>query len=294
MFDHQETGLLAFQKLIVDADDLGTNPQTLAKLLDVIDNKSVEADKLLPIVEPDMGLTSNLLRLCNSPFYGIRHEVGSVREALVQIGNVPFAKMAFVVSMKKMLQRDLPSYQITMDQAWRHGLMTAIGAAAIMKVIGRPEQSDRAFTAGILHDCGKLLLDHELSGLVAGIPNVDGHISVKMERELTGFDHAEAGAVIMDHWNFPPLLVHAVRCHHNPRCAGEYSEVAMAVHVADKISHLKTLGVEYDSTAKTSAYDELIAFGIAVEDLVVIYDLLPNDTDDMMSLALRGKVMPRN
>ena len=98
----------------------------------------------------------------------------------------------------------------------------------------------------------------------------------------------------MDHWNFPPLLVHAIRCHHDPRCAGEYSEVAMAVYVADKISHLKTLGVEYDSTAKTSAYDELIAFGIAVEDLVVIYDLLPNDTDDMMSLALRGKVMPRN
>jgi len=289
-----DIGLLAFQELIVDAEDLGTNPKTLATLLNAIENRTVEADRLLPIVEPDMGLTSNLLRLCNSPFYGLRREVGSVREAMVQIGNVPFAKMAFVVSMKQMLQRDLPAYQITMDQAWRHGLMTAIGASYIISVMGQPEQSERAFTAGILHDCGKLLLNSELKGLTAGIPNVEGSIPVELERELTGFDHAEAGAVIMDHWGFPPLLVHAIRCHHNPSCAGQYCDVAMAVFVADKISHFKTLGVEYDSTAETSPYDELIAFGFDAEVLVALYDLLPEDTNDIISQALLGKVVPQS
>lgn len=284
--------MLAFQEIIVTGDGLGTNPRSLSALVEVLEDPASGADLLLPIVELDMGLTAELLRFCNSSFYGRRHEIGTVREALVLTGNLAFSRIALMASMKQMLQRDLPAYQLTMDQVWRQGLMTAIGAAHIVEVLGHPEQRDRAFTAGLLHDCGKLLLDQELAGSTPRVQNVDGQIPIEVERAVTGFDHAEAGAVIMDHWGFPPLLVHAVLCHHKPRQAGMHGDVATAVFIADQLGHLRNMGVAFDAEVVDSPYDELVALGVEVGDLVALYDMLPDGDDDLTALALDVRSAP--
>jgi len=280
--------VLAFQELIVNAEGLGARPDAIAELLHILEEPTVEAGRLLPLVQRDIGLTSRLLRTCNSPLYGLRREVGSVREALVLMGNRSFARMAFLLCVEDVLRRDLPAYGVSKDDFWRHGLMTAIGAAHVIDRLGRPEERDRAFTAGLLHDCGKILLACDLDGLTDDVPNVDGHIPVEVERDLVGFDHAEAGCVIMDHWGFPPLLVHAIRCHHNPDCAGRWRDVALAVDVADTVAHLKALGVTYDPDAPAAEHDML--FGLGVDPAIVreLEEIIPDGQEDAMADALKG------
>lgn len=280
--------MLAFQELIVNAEGLGARPDAIAELLHILEDPTVEAGRLLPLVQRDIGLTSRLLRTCNSPLYGLRREVGSVREALVLVGNRAFARMAFLLCVEDVLRRDLPAYGITKDDFWRHGLLTAIGAAHVIDRLGRPEERDRAFTAGLLHDCGKILLDCDLEGLTDGVSNVDGHIPVEVERDLVGFDHAEAGCVIMDHWGFPPLLVHAVRCHHNPDSAGVWRDVALAVDVADTAAHLKILGVTCGED--DPAEDCGLQAGRGVDPAVIreLEEILPDDQDEAMADALHG------
>lgn len=280
--------MLAFQELIVHAEGLGARPDAVAELLRILEDPTVEAGRLLPVVQNDIGLTSRLLRTCNSPLYGLRRQVGSVREALVLMGNRSFARMAFLLCMEDVLRRDLPAYRITRDSFWRHGLMTAIGAAHVIDRLGRSEERDRAFTAGLLHDCGKILLARDLEGLTEGVPNLNGHIPVEIERDLTGFDHAEAGCVMMDHWGFPPLLVHTIRCHHHPDAAGRWRDVALAVEVADTMAHIRALGLRCDEESPCAAYDKLMGLGLDVGIVRELEELLPSGPEDVLADALRG------
>ncbi len=87
--------MISFQQLISHADKLGVHPEAMQTLMNVMDDPVVDAETLLPIVEKDMGLTANLLSICNSPIYGMRREIGSVREALVLLGNFAFAASRF-------------------------------------------------------------------------------------------------------------------------------------------------------------------------------------------------------
>lgn len=280
--------MLAFQELIVNAEGLGARPDAIAELLRILEDPAVDAGALLPLVQRDIGLTSRLLRTCNSPLYGLRREVGSVREALVLMGNRAFARMAFLLCMEDVLRRDLRAYGIDKDAFWRHGLMTAIGAAHVVDRLGRPEERDRAFTAGLLHDCGKILLACDLEGLTDGLAVPDGHIPVDVERDLTGFDHAEAGCVIMDHWGFPPLLVHAVRCHHDPESAGAWFDVALSVDAADTVARLKTRGVACDAEEAPPELRRLHGLGVDPRILRELAILIPDEDDDALADALVG------
>ena len=191
--------------LIAAAPGVAARPEAVMSLMEIIDDPVVEVGRLVPIVERDPGLTAGLLKLCNSPIYNFKRRIGSPREALVLVGNLTFARMCFTLSMQPVLTRDLPAYALGLDQLWRHCLGTAYGAAFLIKAGGRGELRDRAFTAGLLHDIGKLVLDASIGEVVCG-PGAEARgkrsarsrnhprITTDIERRQTGFDHAEAGA----------------------------------------------------------------------------------------------------
>ena len=240
----------SLQDLIAAAPGVSARPESVVSLMEIIEDPVVEVTRLLPIVERDPGLTAGLLKLCNSPIYNFKRRIGSPREALVLVGNMTFARMCFTLSMNPVLDRDLPGYSLGMDQLWRHCLGTAYGAAFLVKAIGQGELRDRAFTAGLLHDIGKLILDVNIGEVIFDPTVVNGRrefvrrknrlrITQDIERCQTGFDHAEAGAGLLESWDFPPQLVDAVRWHHDPSQA-DNQRLAKAIQVADKVVRFST------------------------------------------------------
>ncbi len=231
----------SLQNLVESAPGLSARPDSIISLLEIIEDPTVDVDKLLPIVEHDPGLTAGLLKLCNSPLYNFKRRIGSPRDALVLVGNITFARLCFTLSLEPVLHNDLPGYDLDLDDLWKHSLTTAYGAAFLVKTIGLGDLRDRAFTAGLLHDIGKLVLDHGLAG--ASEEN-NGNITMETERDCTGYDHAEAGAALLESWDVPEQVVAAVRWHHDPLKAGEYKRLALAVSVANQVGnfaiHLRT------------------------------------------------------
>ena len=220
--------MASLQELLSVAPGITARPDSMLSLLEIIDDPLVEADKLVPIIERDPGLTAGLLKLCNSSLYNFKRRIGSPRDALVLVGNLTFARLCFTLSLEPVLHRNLPGYDLDLDSLWQHSLGTAYGAAFLVNAMGPSRLRDRAFTAGLLHDIGKLMLEPSLAG---------GGITREMEVARTGHDHAEAGAALLDSWQIPYDVIAGVRWHHEPQQAGEHGRLALAVHIADRVSH---------------------------------------------------------
>ena len=245
--------MTSLQDLVVAASGVDARTDSLVSLVDIIDDPMIDARRLVPIVETDPGLTAALLKLCNSSIYNFQRRIGSPREALVLVGNLTFARLCFALSLEPVLRRNLPGYGLDLDELWKHSLTTAYGAASLVRAMGQSELRDRAFTAGLLHDIGKLVLDPELVRLGTGSADVFaeaepgenpefqedpdiGLFTCETERRLTGYDHGEAGAALLESWDLPEQTISAVRWHHDPERAGAHETLAHALFVADKVS----------------------------------------------------------
>ncbi len=225
--------------LVAAAGGPSTRPDSILSLMEIIEDPLVDARKLLPVVSSDPGLTAGLLKLCNSPLYGFKRRIGSSSEALVLVGNLTFARLCFTLSLEPVLHKDLPGYELDIDTLWQHSLATAYGAAFLVKAAGLSSLRDRAFTAGLLHDIGKLALDDVLSnGEQDQSGDRIGRVTRDFEVARTGHDHAEVGAALLDSWNLPEAIIEAVRWHHEPLAACAGAKLPAAVHVADKVSHV--------------------------------------------------------
>ncbi len=273
------------KELIAGTHELAALPQTTARLLELVEEPDVEASRLLRVIELDPALTANLLKLCNSAYYGRRREAGTVGEALLVLGTRTVVTLAFATSMGKVLRGDLNGYGMAKDDLWRHALAVACGAATIVADEGREELRDRAFTAGLVHDIGKLLLDRilargmEWEPLVAGPPEW-----LEVERQVAGFDHAEAGAALADHWRFPEALVEAIRAHHEACPPGAPLDLAAAVRAADAVAAAIGVAGVGRGDAPAPALESLGELGVAPVVLRHVAAILPAQLDELTGL----------
>jgi putative nucleotidyltransferase with HDIG domain len=260
--------------LIAATPELAAMPATSARLLQLLEEPDAPVDDLVGVIEKDPGLTANLLKLSNSAYYGLRREVGSVRDALVQMGNRTVVTLAFAASMGRLLQVPMTAYRLPRGQLWRHTLAVGLLATRLVPADTDASRRNRVFTAGVMHDIGKLLLDRPLRDCLEQLPpNPDYTKLVLAERQILGFDHAQAGAALAEAWNFPEDLVQVIASHHTPAPPGSLTAV---VHAAD----LLVSRHGYDGGAP-QVVDEQLALALAAAELT------PEDADQIGGQALR-------
>jgi putative nucleotidyltransferase with HDIG domain len=281
--------MLSFQELVDHADNLGVHPETMAMLVEAMEDPTVGSEKLLPVVETDPILTARMLRIVNSPVYGMRREVDSTREALVRLGNVAFCRLVFLISTEQLMLDDLKAYDITGSEFRKHSLAVALAASRLASVLGHPEKRAQAFTAGMLHDCGKLLLDSSIVGRVPFLAQGGhGRIDPAVEIAFTGYDHGKAAAGLLSYWGLPQTIVQAVRCHHNHNVAGDYSSLAGLVWAADMIVHLARDGAVLDPDNPASPYQMFLDQGMSPIIVQQVIDSIPVDELELISQAAKS------
>lgn len=273
----------SLQDLIASAPGLSARPDSIISLLDIIEDPEVDVKKLLPIVEHDPGLTAGLLKLCNSPLYAFKRRIGSPRDALVLVGNLTFARLCFTLSLEPVLHNELPGYDLDLDNLWKHCLATAYGAAFLVKSIGLSDLRDRAFTAGLLHDIGKLVLNEELAGQSA---DKEESMSMELERDYTGFDHAEAGGALLDSWDVPEQVVAAVRWHHDPLQAGEHKRLALAVAVANEVGHFAIKLRTGSSAVEKWVQKTFDSSAFPLDQISILAGTMADKNQNILALAL--------
>lgn len=218
------------QKILAAIDALPPLPAVAIRVMEVAQDPKSSASDLALVVSSDPGLSGRLLRVVNSAAYRRSREITSVQEALVTLGFVQARNMAISGAIAGAYSPDALNALFRIEVFWRHSIAVAFKAA---EFAGKSRRLDvpSAFTAGILHNMGRLAMYYaDPAGLDQAIAEAiaRGVLLEDVESELLGADHAEVGGILARRWKLPADIQDAVARHHS--AAGD--EVSLAGVVA--------------------------------------------------------------
>ncbi len=232
------------KNLIKKTGGIPSLPEIIQKVNRTVSDDNATADQLGKIIEKDQALTSKVLRLANSSYYGLSRHVDSISRAITILGFNSVSSMALAVSVGGMFAGKGREGSIALTDLWEHSLACGIGAKAVMDNV-QNSSTDKAFLGGILHDVGKVLINmkfqQEQKAVISSVCG-GGIKLLDAERQILGFTHAEIGAIMGELWNFPKDIVETVRYHHRPLSARISRDTVCAVHMGNEIVKAMGLG----------------------------------------------------
>jgi putative nucleotidyltransferase with HDIG domain len=229
---------LALQPDMVHAKvrSLPALPQAVMELRAALKREDVAVDELARTISHDQALTAKTLRLANSSFYGVAGRVASIRDAINILGLRTVATVATTAMVISSFDRTACS-GFDFDAFWRHAIATALCAQSLAQATRLDPEA--AFTAGLLHDVGRLALaTHfplEMGQTLAWAARYDV-FTLEAEQLMLGTDHTVVGGLIAGHWHFAPEIADAIQRHHAVPTQPRASLVDL-IHVADNITH---------------------------------------------------------
>ncbi|MBW2107818.1 MAG: HDOD domain-containing protein [Deltaproteobacteria bacterium] len=265
-------------------------PGVLERALRVLDDPEASVGEVIGIVEHDQAITANVLRLCNSAYYGVSRKVRSLREALVLLGNAQLREVLLAGTLVKFLGTAVRGYDLAGGQLWRHAVATGLMARVISKRVYGTEPPS-LFTAALLHDIGKVVLsefvDQYLDKIMA-LVEAGQHSFSEAEGTLLGINHAQVGADVAESWNFPDEIVIAIRWHHSPERASGDNGTTRMVHLANILTVSVGIGVGADGLSCRGKQEVMESFGLKSRDLqevmMTFYDTF-RQAQEMLGLA---------
>ena len=238
---------VAVDQMLDGLEAIGTVPTSVAQIFGLINDPRSGAGDFERVVRPDVGLTANLLRCANSVFYRGSREITSVKDAINRMGMRRVFEVAASASFVKAIPAKLTGYGLSAESYWRHSVAVAVLADRIGRQVGFT-YPDLAFTAGLLHDLGKVVVASFLTGSPHSPVDLPegGLSSVEVEREVLGIDHAELGELLTVRWNLPKEISGAARWHHASQGAptATLRYLSTVVQVADAAAHAAGHGAE--------------------------------------------------
>lgn len=237
------------EEILEQARSLPSLPLAAVRVIQLVQNPHVSVGDLRTTIEYDPGLTSNILRMANSPVYKGAGEIASVRDALVRLGTRTVLQLVVSVAVVPVARRPVAGYDLSAGDLLRHAIGVAVGTDLLANRLSMTAPQ-HAYTAGLLHDLGKVALGTFLEVDAKPIRQLafeKGMPFEQAESAVLGTDHAEVGAELLKSWNVPPCIVDVVRWHHEPEnFTGEDTSALDLVHVADIIGQLSGVGLGTD------------------------------------------------
>jgi len=232
--------MLRPQELVDCIESLPSLPAATTRLASLIHDPTAGAPQFVEVIKPDIGLTTSILRLCNSAFFGLSREITSIQQAITLLGSERIFELAMSSSMAEMLRDVIAGYQMEARTFWLHSV--AVGVLVDRFSDRLPiVKPDLAFISGLLHDVGKLAIGLYLEDHAGELlDRVKNHRTslIGAERELLGTDHAEIGAQLAACWRMPEAIYWSAMWHHSPTIAPSTANSTLIdlVHLADCVA----------------------------------------------------------
>jgi len=224
------------RELVSKLESLPTLPTLYADLIHELDKDEPSVARIGQLVSEDMALTAKILQLVNSAFFGLSGQVSSATNAVGLLGLDIIKALILSTHVLSKFQTDLLNVT-DVEYLWKHSL-TVAGYAKAIALMEKANQRavDECFTAGLLHDLGKLILASAMNGKYGEVLSrirEKGTNLVAAEIEVLGCSHAEVAAYLMSLWGLPDNVIEGVAWHYHPSesAKSEFSTVA-TTHVA--------------------------------------------------------------
>jgi HD-like signal output (HDOD) protein len=252
------------QEILNQIDSLPPMPAVAVQLLEATQDPDVDMAQVAGLIERDPAMTTNLLRACNSPYYGLRREVSSIRQATGLLGLKKVVQIAVTVLASRYLTPAQKGYDLDPGELWKSSIAAGIAAELLARECRYPHSST-AYTAGLLQDMGKIVLAEHLGELLPQIRHLTEEQQMSWEdaeRQVVGITHPDVGANLLQRWNFPAALVESVRCHHRPSAASLDPMLSHLSHLADALTMTLGMGLGADGLAYALDEESVVALGL--------------------------------
>ena len=276
---------LTIEEVRQGLQDLPSLPAVVMELLGSIDQENVDISVLARKVSLDQALTAKTLRMANSSGSGLPVRVTTIQQAITYLGFEATRNLITAAA----ITGSFPAGQCAgfdHQAFWRHSIATA----ACAKVLARRMRlnQDFAFTAGLLHDIGRLVLVTaypERYSEVLALRQRDDRELLDVERECLGVDHVVAGAALAEHWQFSDTMHHAIAWHHEPEAHGA-GFLATIVHVANAIVHALDLARDEDELVPPVSMVAWTALGLSQEAYLHVFRETELQFEEMSNILL--------
>jgi len=256
-------------KILARVGDIQPLPDTVVKLINVINDPSSTMHDILESVRYDQAVTSQMLRLCNSAYFGLSREVHSLEDAILLLGAMKVLQMVMAVHSNSLLSGAQSGYGLEPGVLWKHSVGVALTSTMVAERCKVPN-TNLVFTAGLLHDIGKVILNEQVGNEFIEIVrqvNVNGLSFSEAEQEIIGFSHEEIGGRIAEKWQLPRAIVRCIRYHHSPQALSEPDRLVDVVYLANCICLLLGVGLGADNLCYRANNEVMERHGLVESDL---------------------------
>jgi putative nucleotidyltransferase with HDIG domain len=243
----------------------------------MINEDLYEIDALTEEIRKDQVISARTLKLCNSAIFSSRKKFESLEHAVVMLGQRLLLKFVISASLNNFFSQCGMGYSLCKGGIYHHAIGTAIIAEKLAALTGKISPP-LAYTAGLLHDIGKVVLDQYI---YADFPlfyrqlNEERKNLIAVEKNELGIDHTEVGGDLAHSWSLPESLVETIRYHHKPENTVQNTELVHIVYLADLLMYRFNPCFELERLNTESLAARLETIGFSIDRFPEIVDFIP-------------------
>lgn len=267
---------IKLEHVLTRVETLPILPTSAMRVMNLTKNPDTDITTLSELIAQDPALAASILRQANSAFYGYARRIASLQEAVVLLGFQTIHSLTLSAAVAPLLKTELTGYSLDQEGLWKHSLLVGQIARRLCRRL-HLNIGETAFTAGLLHDIGKLILTvyvQEVGDYLLKKIEQQELSFVELEQKVIGFDHATVGGFVVRHWSLPEPLVDAITYHHRPQEAQAEPVLTAVTHVANSLANTLGVGGGIDSFLNPIRPESLTLLKLEENDLErVIADL---------------------
>ncbi len=263
--------------------DIPSLPEVVNKIIHLLGEPNTPASEIAKLISYDPGLTSKVLRMVNSAAYGFQRQISSIQHGIMILGFNTVRGLVLSASIFKMFEGRQKG--LDHQKFWEHSLGTAIAAQLAGKQLGLVDMDD-AFSAGMLHDIGKVVLDVYFASeyqrvlseaRLQGLP-CHGAAFLQLEQRILKTTHTSIGGVLASKWKLPLTITEVIQHHHHPEKSKSSEALVYLVALANRLSMVLA---QYDGVVDETQFppNVLAYFDLNAEDLTYFLEALREEME---------------
>jgi len=271
--------MTSLQHLLEEVRNLKPIPAVANQLLEVVDNPDSSMEDIANVIQYDPVMTANILRTCNSAYFGLKHPAESITDAVNLLGTDQVIELVLLKSGAGTFSGRQEGYGLEEGEMWRYAVSSAVIAKQIA-IRMKLENKNTIFTAALVKDIGKIILEKYVARggrKIQDLVKKENLSFREAEKKALGIDHAELGAMIAKMWKFSPKMVKIIRHHHLADETMIKDKEVAVVYLADCITMMIGVGVGSDGLSYRFRDETIRELGLTADDVsLIIADFADN------------------
>ncbi len=274
----------AVKMALAKIGDIATLPEVTARIISVVDDPRSTARDLHNIIKNDPALSTKILKVVNSAFYGLPGQVSEIDRAIVLLGLSAVKNIAISASISRLFTAERISDRFSARDIWKHCVAVAVATRSFCALVGKKAHSEEAFLGGLIHDLGLLVERQAFPDQLKDIIRIASETHrpfCEIETEIVGADHQAMGAALAARWKFPRGLQTVLGYHHKiETLSEEHRLLPTLIYIADVLCCHERIGFYLTADGQPLEDTLLQSVGLSEADFNTVRENLPEQVEE--------------